>query len=406
MRSIFPILRVPATLVALLLTALAAVPQAWTCTTAVIAGSATADGRPLLWKNRDAGNKLNQVVYVTDGRYPFVGLVNGGDAAPFEVWAGINAAGFAIMNAASYNLDREETLAEGQMMRIALAGCATVADFQALLERTGPGGRDVNANFGVIDARGGAAFFETGVKGFTRFDAGDPSAAPNGVLVRTNYSVSGDTNNGGGFLRLRRASALLDDLAARKSLTARTLLAEVARDVANPHIGSLPATGAAAPFAYTADSICRYDTASVSLFAGARSGEDPLLATAWFIVGQPITGAAVPVWVRSAAVPAEIAVAAGSSPMTAACDAVRTLFYPETRGELKKFVRTEAFGKGADAPLPRLLALEAATFRRVEDALARWSGAAPSAAEVAALQAELAKATLDAVRSAAPRPQR
>lgn len=404
MPSTFPILRVPATFVSLLLTVFTAIPEAWTCTTAVIAGSATADGRPLLWKNRDARNKLNQVVHVSDGRYPFVGLVNGGDAAPFEVWAGINAAGFAIMNAASYNLDRDETLAEGQMMRIALAGCATVADFQALLERTGPGGRDISANFGVIDAHGGAAFFEAGVKGFTRFDAGDQATAPNGVLVRTNYSVSGDTTQGSGFLRYHRASALLDDLAAKKNLTARTLLARVARDVANSHIGSLPADAAAAPFAYTADSICRYDTASVSLFAGVRPGEDPLLATAWFIVGQPITGAAVPVWVRSAAVPREIAVTPGPSPMTAACDAVRTLFYPETRGELKKFVRTATFGEGVDAPLPRLLAVEAATFRRVEDALARWSSAPPPADEVAALQAELAKATLDAVRKVAPQP--
>jgi hypothetical protein len=378
-----------------------ALPEARACTTAVLAGSATADGRPLLWKNRDASDKRNQVVYVADGRYPFVGLVNGGDAAPFEVWAGINAAGFAIMNAASYNLDREETLAEGHMMRIALASCATVADFQALLERTGPGGRDVGANFGVIDAHGAAAFFETGVKGFTRFDATDPATAPSGVLVRTNYSVTGNATQGSGFLRHRRAAALLDELAAKKGLGARTLLAEVARDVANPHIGSLPAAGATAPFAYTADSICRFDTASVALFTGVRSGEDPLLATAWFIVGQPITGVAVPVWVRAGTVPGEVAVSPEISPMTAACDAVREAFYPETRGELKRFLRTAALAPGPDAPLPRLLSVESANFRQAQEALARWAIAAPSSAEVAAFQAGIASASLAGVRAAA-----
>ena len=123
------------------------------CTTAVISGQATANGRPLLWKNRDADNKQNQVVYDATGRYPFVGVVNSADPAGLDIWAGINSQGFAIMNSASYNLDKGDSLAEGQLMRLALQSCATVAEFQALLDKT-DGGRDVMANFGVIDANG------------------------------------------------------------------------------------------------------------------------------------------------------------------------------------------------------------------------------------------------------------
>ena len=87
------------------------------CTTAVVAGSATTDGRPLLWKNRDSDDRRNQAVFCADGKYPYVGVVNGGDAAGLDIWAGVNSRGFAIMNAASYNLPGgEDTRGEGRFM--------------------------------------------------------------------------------------------------------------------------------------------------------------------------------------------------------------------------------------------------------------------------------------------------
>ncbi len=374
------------------------------CTTAVVSGAATGNGRPLLWKNRDAENKQNQVIYDDTGRYPFVGVVNSGDAAGFEVWAGINAKGFAIMNSASYNLAKTDSTAEGLLMRLALQSCATVEEFQALLERTN-GGRDVTANFGVIDARGGAAIFETSRTAFKRFDATDPAGAPAGFIVRTNYSDSGDADAGSGMLRRARATSLLDALVAGKSLTAATLLAGPARDVANVEIGSYPAQGlpAGTRFAYTADSVCRYDTASAVVFEGVRPGENPLLSTMWVIPGEPITGAAVPVWVRAAAIPSALAAASGASPMTKALDDVRTLFYPATRGELKKFISVAAFAAGPGAVLPRLLASEAENIRAAESARAQWLAEPPAAPDVRRLQGELAARTLADILGAAPK---
>jgi hypothetical protein len=383
---------------------MAFVNDARACTTAVVSGQATANGRPLLWKNRDADNKQNQVVYDATGRYPFVGVVNSADPAGLDIWAGINAQGFAIMNSASYNLDKGDSVAEGQLMRLALQSCATVEEFQALLDKT-DGGRDVMANFGVIDAKGGAAIFETGRKAHKRFDATDPKVAPNGFIVRTNYSDSGDTEDGSGFLRRERATSLLDELVKAKALAAPTLLSGPARDVANVRIGSYPAKGlpAGAHWAYTADSVCRFDTASVVLFEGVRPGEDPLLATLWVIVGQPITGAAVPVWVRAARVPSALAPALKASEMTQALDAVRTVFYPETRGELKKFIRADAFAASDSALEPRLLKSEAENFRHAEAALADWRKEAPAPQEVSCLQDQLAERTLTEIQAIAPR---
>ena len=375
------------------------------CTTAVASGRATANGRPLLWKNRDADNKQNQVIYDSSGRIPFLGVVNSADAAGLEIWAGVNARGFAIENSASYNLEKGESVAEGQLMRLALQSCATVAEFQALLERTN-GGRDTTANFGVIDAAGGAAVFETGRKTFKRFDADDPAATPAGVVVRSNFSDSGDADAGSGFLRRQRAAALIGGLVGGKALTAATLLAGPGRDVANERIGSFPAKGipAGAVWAYTADSVCRFDTASAVVFEGVRPGEDPLLATLWVIVGQPITGAGVPLWAFSAHVPAALAPSLKTSEMTKALDAVRTLFYPETRGELKKFVRVEALAASDSGIEPRLLKTEAENFRQAEAALAAWRNDAPTPQEVSCLQDRIAERTLAAIRALAPQP--
>ncbi len=370
------------------------------CTTAVVSAAATANARPLLWKNRDAENKQNQVIYDDTGRYPFVGVVNSGDPAGLEVWAGVNARGFAIMNAASYNLAKTDSTAEGLLMRLALQSCATIEEFQGLLEKTN-GGRDVTANFGVIDARGGAAIFEASRTAFRRFDAMGPA----GFIVRTNYSDSGDADSGSGVLRRERADSLFDKLVKDKALTASTLLAGPARDVANVHIGSYPAQGlpAGARFAYTADSLCRYDTASAVVFEGVPPGEDPLLSTMWVIPGEPITGAAVPVWVRAAGVPAELAAAPKASPMTRALDAVRTIFYPATRGEMKKFIHVAAFAPGDAAVLPRLLASEAENLHAAEAARTRWLAEAPAPRDVQRLQDELAARTLAAIEAIAPK---
>ncbi len=375
----------------------------YACTTAVVSGAATADGRPLLWKNRDADDLHNQVVYREDGRYAYVGVVNQGDTAGLQIWAGVNSAGFAIMNSASYNLDDKDTLAEGAFMKLALQSCATLADFERLLGSTNlRGARDTTANFGVIDAQGGAAYFETGLTTFRRFDATDPATAPRGVLIRSNYSDSGDAATGSGLLRRERASELVEALVTSRQLDARTLLAGVSRDIANARTGAFPlAHPDAARFAWVGDSINRDITASVTLVAGVPAGGDPGLATAWFILGQPVTGVASPVWVRAAAIPAELAAGAEPAPLGAACDRVRARLYPTWRGDQKRYLEVAALTGQRGVLLP-LLAAEERTFRDVREAERGWKGRAPVAEELRALQSRLATRALAALATLAP----
>lgn len=382
----------------------AGVPGA-ACTTAVISSAAASNGRPLLWKNRDADDLHNQVVYCADGRYAYIGIVNKGDAAGMGIWAGTNSEGFSIMNAASYNLEVDkDTQGEGAFMKLALQSCASVDDFQALLEKTNAGGRDVSANFGVIDGAGGACTFEAGAHAYKRYNAGDPLANGRGILVRTNYSDSADLEKGTGFLRRDRAASLLEALAKDKSLTAQSLLREVSRDQANDKIASYPLTTSrkkgAPNFVYTGDSICRYDTASAVVFEGPGPGEPAARTTAWIILGLPSGGVAVPLWVAAAQVPSEMGPGADPAPLNALFTEVREQLYPDARGDMKKYLDLDSLSNPQFGVRTALLAQEAANFSRVAAASAAWLDKAPEASELSALQTSLAQETARAVFAA------
>jgi hypothetical protein len=370
---------------ALLALGLLAGPCVRACTTAIVSGKATKDGRPILWKNRDAADRHNQVVRCEDGRYPYVGTVNGGDGGGLQIWSGVNGAGFAIMNNASYNLDikGEDSTMEGTLMKLALQSCATVDDFQALLVRTDAGGRSVAANFGVIDARGGAAYFETDGRGFHRYDAAE---APGGFLVRGNYSHSGHAEGRTGLIREARAQDLVGHLQAEGRLSVETLLAEVARDTANAACGSFPAR-AAKGTAYIGDSISRQSTTNAFLVRGVRPGESPALATGWVILGSPAAGVAVPLW-AGAAVPPELAAGAKPSPLGAQIERARAFLQLGPEDDRCKYLDAGRLFDPATGLAAPLLALERENLAEVDRALAK------PGTDLGALAASLARRTL------------
>ena len=187
------------------------------CTSAVVSGRVTPDGRPLLWKHRDASDLNNRIVHfeAEGGKLEFVGLVNGVDTMANEVWAGYNTSGFAIMNTASYNLKNDTSSLsdrEGVVMKQVLGECRTVEDFARLLDSL-PRPIGVEANFGVVDALGGAAYFEVNSYEVFRYDVKD---SPDGYLLRTNYSVSGRPNEGYGYIRYDNAARLFSRAASEQ----------------------------------------------------------------------------------------------------------------------------------------------------------------------------------------------
>ena len=274
------------------------------CTTAIVSGKATDDGRPLLLKNRDADALQNKLVYFFDGKYKFIGLVNSVEKENKDVWCGFNADGFGIMNSASYNLKMNDTTTiadlEGRIMKLALETCATLEDFEKLLNDL-PKPLGVEANFGVIDANGGAAYYETDNFKFIKYDVNDPSVAPNGYLIRTNYSMAGEDNKGYGYIRYATASGLFENQTKNGKLSFEFLINDVPRCLVHSFTKtdltkSLPANESEANYIFFRDYIPRHSSSAAIVVQGVKENESASLTTMWTILGFPLTSVIIPVW--------------------------------------------------------------------------------------------------------------
>lgn len=292
-----------------------AVQFLYPCTSAVISGKAAADGRPLLWKHRDSDFLENKVVFIqSEEHYDYIGIANTVDTLSREIWMGSNETGFSIMNTASYNLNEGQTCSvaddqEGIFMRQALESCATLTDFETFLDTTA-GKRGVAANFGVIDAQGGAAYYETGYYNYTKYDAKDPQTAPDGYLLRTNFSCSGSENGGTGYIRFNTAEQLFRDEFLKNKLNVPFILLHASRNLTHSLTGThLLATKMNHSPYYVPfnDYIVRWYSASVMLVQGVKPGENPDFTTIWTIPGFSLTTLTVPLWVKAGVmIPAEL----------------------------------------------------------------------------------------------------
>lgn len=270
------------------------------CTSVIVSGRATKDGRPMILKNRDSGNYDNLSVVVQGERYRYLAIVGAKDTKPVNAWMGHNEKGFAIINTAAYNLNGKEPDGDrdGELMRRALEVCASLEEFEHLLDTLQrPIG--VNANFGVIDANGGCAYYETGNKGYVKFDANDPHVAPYGYLVRTNHALSGDRAMDKGVERYMAITDFMMNADFCDQIDKDYLLRGVARNLKHGFTQidlykQIPESEAERTIVPFKDFIPRYQSTSCVLIQGVRQGEDPLLTVSWTMVGSPLTTVAIP----------------------------------------------------------------------------------------------------------------
>lgn len=201
-----------------LLLGLLSVPS-FACTSVIISGSNTADGKAVMFKHRDSSCQEVAVEYFQGEKYRFMGLVNADwrtnplakvtPGTP-EVWGGENETGFAIMNTATYDLKDDDIPMEmmdreGILMYRALEVCATVDDFEHFLD-TLSRPMYVEANFGVIDNCGGAAYYEVNNYTWTKFDV---NREPLGYRVVTNFTMTGRMEDRKGVDRYIKAHKIL-----------------------------------------------------------------------------------------------------------------------------------------------------------------------------------------------------
>ncbi|CVK16772.1 Acyl-coenzyme A:6-aminopenicillanic acid acyl-transferase [Apibacter mensalis] len=344
----------------------------FSCTTAVISGKATPDGRPLLYKNRDTTTLHSRMVYSNHGKYSFIGMTNPDDKDNKNILNGHNSAGFAIMNSDSYNLNypeiKENQRQDGEIMRLALESCSTLKDFENLLIHL-PKPLRLSSNFGVIDAQGGAAYYETSNLGFVKYDANNPNIAPLGYIIRTNYSFSGKSEGGKGYSRFLRAQELLYSASLTNSLTPKYFLQNVSRSLIHG-LTKVDLTKYSEEFSAFRDFIPRYYTASVVVIQGVKQTESPLLTTAWTILGTSLGSVAIPLWLNFNKI----------FPKVLTADLYNTTLMDEWASTIKKKLFPIEKGEGSDyihvptlvSIIPKLISIENAIMEQSELLLNEW----------------------------------
>lgn len=317
------------------------------CTSAIISGKVTPSGRPILWKHRDTGSPDGKIEFIPakDGDMAYVALFNANDPKCEQAWIGMNAAGFAVMNTASYNL-KDDKVPEKQMdregfvMTIALRTCRTVDDFQRLLE-TLPRPMGVEANFGAIDASGNGAYFETNNHSFTRFDLAD---AEEGFIVRTNYSHSGRKDEGYGYIREANALHLIAPAAAEKAVTPEFLTETVSRSFYHNIFGRDLAECPDSKWLIDQDFIPRYTSTATIAIEGVAPDSKALAPASeyimWTGLGYPPCAEIVPVICRPGGVDDDLRglQANGHSAMSDKVKARRDECFSIRRGSGNKYI--------------------------------------------------------------------
>ncbi len=345
------------------------------CTTAIISGKITPDGRPLLWKNRDTDNLNNKLMYFREGNLDYIGIVNSNDSNGNEIWIGMNNAGFAIMNSVAANLGLYDTVKykdkEGIIMKLALRECTTVDDFEKLLNTLNkPLG--VETNFGVIDAYGNAAYFETHHWGYVKFDVNE---SPDGYLIRTNFAFSGVEDKGQGYERYLIEEELFKDAYNKGNLTLQFILQDAARCLKHGLTKvDLKKQCSFNPdddiFVNFADFIPRYSTSASVVIQGVRKGDNSDKMIMWTILGFPPCSVVYPVFFNEEKLlPSILSAESGNNAwLCSKVLEVKDKCFPIKRGRGTNYIKINVlYNLSGSGIMQRLMILENEILRNSEE---------------------------------------
>ena len=289
--------------IVLLTIALFAVSIAFACTSFIISGKATPSGKPMMFKHRDTDELNNRIAHFQGEKYVFMGLINA-PSLDGEVWAGMNEAGLCIMNTASYNL-REDQLdctmdREGEFMYNVLGQCANIQEFEDWIE-TYPQPWGVEANFGIIDAQGGAAYYEINNHRWIKYDVNEEA---NGYRVVTNFSFAGRYEDYEGWERYQTATAIMQEKFSRdEEMTAIDAINYFSRPYRHEVLQVNYTPNNTPEYAVDQDFIPRRITSAVIVFEGVKAGEAPIHTIMWSALGYPACAVAIPLLMNAKYLP-------------------------------------------------------------------------------------------------------
>ena len=289
--------------------------------------------------------------------------------------------GFAIINTVAYNLngDGKDTDSDGIVMRKALGLCTTLKDFERLLD-TLKKPMDLNSNFAVMDAQGGCAYYETGNYGYVKFDVNDPSVAPDGYLMRTNFATTGDHQFDQGVERYAAITEFMEEAHRQGHLEADYLITHISRYLKHgltklDMMDFMPESETDTCYFPFGDYITRFSTASVLLVQGVQRGESPLNTVSWTIMGWPLTTVAMPlVLLPSGNLPSVVTDdGTGHSWLCERGLQLKDRAFSLKRGNVNSYCNLSVlFNKQGTGILQRVLPLEEEVLRQGKEALSMY----------------------------------
>lgn len=349
----------------------------YACTSIIVSGRASADGRPFIFKNRDARTK-DQVIVIRNGeKYRYIGITNisYSTVRPNRINSGFNETGFSIINTAANNLNggKKDSSNNTKVLRRALEVCSTLEDFENLLD-TLPRPLHIDSNYGVMDAMGGCAYYETGNNGYVKYDANDPEIAPNGYLIRTNFGVSGDKDLGKGYARYSAMEMFIEEAKANGKISYKDVIRKASRYLTHGatqiNLYNLEPKDAGKPvFVDFSNFIPRRHTVNAQLIQGVKTGERPSETVAWTICGSPLTTVCVPIWMTSNHRLPKIVSrdSNGHSPLCDAAQDLRKRLFPNSKKRKMDDINiAQLINKSGTGILQQIEPVEDEIFRRAE----------------------------------------
>lgn len=265
------------------------------CTATIISKKIAETERPILLKHRDISfssnnHRGNRIEYQSSVRFGKKGIISVADSHSLDGGSslcGMNVAGFAIINTATYNLgtrDFNNQIAPSKLMYKALAECENAIEFEQMLERMAC--KMMPANYGIIDKDGNAFYYEVGEVSWTRIDVDN---IQDNHITFTNFSQSGSRNNRIGLERCVTATAIMNETIERERIiTPRSLFDNISRSFRNEFL-NIDLKKQDNPFGdYFVDGI--FIPLKTTTFSAVFQR-----GVAWIMLGYPPTSVVVPV---------------------------------------------------------------------------------------------------------------
>ena len=204
----------------------------------------------------------------------------------------------------------------------------------------------VEGNFGVIDAEGGAAYYEVNNHKWNKLDVNDPEVAPNGYFIVTNFSYTGREDEGMGYIRNCNTTYNVENYVIKEGgkVDPQWIFENISRSFYHSllEVDLRKDQELASGWFIDQDFVPRRSSSASMVFQGVKPGEDVSKTVMWTILGYPPLGVAVPMVVSNGKNIPSFMVKSEASENALMCDMVLELkknVFPVKRGNGNKYFR-------------------------------------------------------------------